>query len=661
LVSFGILAAIFLVLAFIFVAQSTEASNPIAKLLNVSHAGFVNGLITFIYIIFILISLTAFSFTMIGIFKSAMAKKDDKIEKQKGVRMAIVSGIILFLILTIWVFSYVYLESKRINVEGPLQDPIESIPEETIQLTAPIEIRFDASGVKPERNYQIISYEWDFGDGDTGTNQIVTHTYKDKGDGRYDVLLTVTQTSKTSDDEIEQVYSRIVTISNQAITANFTATPTEGDAPLEVEFDASSSIDPDGEIDRYEWDLDNDGLFDDEEGATFTHTFENPGKYTVALRVTSTTGEYSVDEKEINSKEATLPNPIIKIVNEPETFVVNQQYIFTADESTSPNGEIEDYEWDFGDGTPVEETKTVSHTFSTEANFEVSLNITDETGKENEVVLTIPVGQPQGTPNASLETQPSVNKGDLSLKGRVPFSVVFDGSKSTDPDNNIVDYEWDFDGDGIPDSYGDQVSNTYTEPGTYTAMLRVHDADGNIGQKSLVIEVESQGMVALLKADKVEGTVPLTVSFDASASTYEDGQIVSYQWDFGDGGRPRIGTSRITYRYKSIGSYTANVTVIGSDNAKATATQLITVREIPLEACFNSVFKKGPAPFETTFDPDCSSGTIADYFWNFGDDETSTSIKPTHTFESPGTYKVTLEITDNDGTVSYSEMDIEVE
>lgn len=75
----------------------------------------------------------------------------------------------------------------------------------------------------------------------------------------------------------------------QAPLALFTATPTTGEAPLTVSFDASGSSDPDGTISQYEWDFDNDGTVD-ATGATATHTYTNPGLYAAVLTVTDSTG-----------------------------------------------------------------------------------------------------------------------------------------------------------------------------------------------------------------------------------------------------------------------------------------------------------------------------------------------------------------------------------
>ncbi len=663
--TFLAVVVIFLILSFIFIAQSgpTQQLSPIAELLGIQQASFINGLINFIHLIFILVSLLFFTLTMVGLFRASMAKKEDKISRKNNLKLSLISGSILISIFIIWLFVFVYLDGKRIRTgeEVILDQAIVTEPADTLLLTAPISIRFDASNAKiNSAQFRVLQYQWDFGDGETATGQVVTHTYEEKGsgDGIFNVILTITRQDRETGEEFVDTYSTIVSIENQALSAIIEADPLEGSPPLTVEFDASQSIDPDGEIESFEWDLDGDGDYDDETGPTATYTFEDAGRYMVGLQVTSTTGDIQTAEKEIVVSEGELPTAVIEVTGDPESYLIDTQYIFSADESTSPNGTIEEYEWDFGDGSPTADTKTASHAFDTAGTYEVTLTVTDEEGEVGETSLQITVGQVQGTPNAVINSDPEIS--GLSLRGTVPFSVVFDASQSTDSDDNIVDYEWDFDGDGVTDGFGERVNHTFNSAGTYDVGLTAIDADDNEGEANMIVIVEAQGVVADVTADKTNGSAPLTVTFDASGSSFDLGSITSYEWDFGDGTSTKLGNARISHKYSSIGTYTATVKVIGSDASTDTAEIIITVREVPLAACFVSVFEEGPAPLQTSFDPGCSTGTVTSYFWEFGDGSTSTQRKPVHTFDEAGTYTVTLEVSDADNTVSTSTLEINV-
>lgn len=71
--------------------------------------------------------------------------------------------------------------------------------------------------------------------------------------------------------------------------AVITADPISGEAPLTVYFDASSSSDPDGDIEKYEWDVENDGIID-AQGVTISYVYNTGGTYTAKLAVTDNQG-----------------------------------------------------------------------------------------------------------------------------------------------------------------------------------------------------------------------------------------------------------------------------------------------------------------------------------------------------------------------------------
>ncbi len=74
---------------------------------------------------------------------------------------------------------------------------------------------------------------------------------------------------------------------------------------------------------------------------------------------------------------------------------------------------------------------------------------------------------------------PSANAAATPTSGQAPLTVNFDGSGSTDPDNDTLSYAWDLDGDGaFDDSTAARPSFTYTQTGTYQARLRARDPSG---------------------------------------------------------------------------------------------------------------------------------------------------------------------------------------
>ena len=87
---------------------------------------------------------------------------------------------------------------------------------------------------------------------------------------------------------------------NKAPRATFTATPISSSAaPLQVAFDASASVDPEGSAMTYEWDFDGDGTFD-ATGATATHTYTELGLYNARLRVSDPQGKFGLTSRQIS-------------------------------------------------------------------------------------------------------------------------------------------------------------------------------------------------------------------------------------------------------------------------------------------------------------------------------------------------------------------------
>lgn len=658
LLLFGFVFLIILFFVFIFLSQVGPEENPLLKLFGVEEKDFYPFLITLANVVFGLILFAAFIIALIGVFRLAMAKKDDVKGKKAGLVMTLIGGVLFMVFAFTWAGAYLYLDAKRSETAVEEKPLIVTEPKATIGLTAPVTIFFDASGIPVDtRRFKIISYLWDFGDGATATGPTVSHKYTSKGEeaGRYIVSLKITYRDLKTNEEKQDILTHDVVIINEKVNAEFTALPEKGEAPLKVSFDASESLDPDGEIIAYEWDLDGDGNYDDAQGEEAEYTFEKVGVYEVKLRVTDNSNDWDTAEMEIEVKQPNIPVAVVNV--DSEEFFIGVNYTFDGSESESPNGNIAKYNWNFGDGTPVVNTRTAIHSFSEVGTFEVVLEVTDEIGEKAKNTLKITVVSEEAVPTAVITPTPDfADEEKTYLLGKAPFTVTFSGEDSTDPDNDIVDYQWDFDGDEVLDTTGAMVTYVFEEADEYITTLYVIDAANNQGKTSILVKVEPQGLTALLTVDPISGEVPLSVDFDASASTYPEGEIVSYRWDFGDGSGERIDVARVTYKYTTTGTFTAKVTTVASDGSQDTAEVDINVRPVSINACFTPNVDQGEAPLIVTFDPSCSTGTIAAYSWDFGDREVGRERKPTHTFENAGVYQVTLEIADSQNVVdSYTD------
>lgn len=653
--AFGIAAIILIVLIFVFVGQGASGTSALAQSLGIDQQSLLGTLILIVNMFFGIGAFVTFIMSIGGVFKAMMARKDDTSTKKRGYVMAAGSFGALVIIITMWIGAWLFLSGQQVATT-PKPTGLVTQPESTVNLVVPIEITFDASDLPFDSvKYEIVSYLWDFGDGQAGPGSSVeTHRYERKGDGRYDVKLTITFVQKSTGEESTETLTKLVTIADEKVVAVIEVDVTFGDAPLEVVFDGSSSADPDGTIKTYAWEIDGKGFTEGD--ATFTHTFDQVGVYTVKLRVTNQKGDFDIAEEKITVAAGKIPVAAIDILNaDGDKFYVNKNYTFDASGSSSPGGNITGYEWDFGDGTSKAKSRTAQHSFAEEGTYKVLLTITDEDGMTGEKEMEIKAELAPSSPNAVMKTDPAKeNEDDTSISGSVPFEVNFNATSSTDPDDDIIDYKWDFDGDGTFDAAGETASYVYNNVGNYNVSLTVIDSAGFEGKEVLLVKALSRGLEPKLSAEPVSGVIPLTVEFDATGSTYADGDIVSYEWDFGDGSAPRSDVGKVTYKYTKIGNFTTTVKVRTNDGKQEEITILISVRQVPLKSCFELTKTVGDAPLTVTSNPQCSTGTISKYKWDFGDGESSTERKPTHVFTNPGSYEITLEVADAQNVVDVS-------
>ena len=437
----------------------------------------------------------------------------------------------------------------------------------------------------------------------------------------------------------------------KGVDAGVVATPSTGFAPLNVSFNGTSSVAA-RPITSYAWDFGDGSPVDTSSGATAAHTYSTPGTYTAGLTITDSDGDSDTQTTTITVTEVPNSPPAASIGSSGSSGIVPFGVTFDGSGSSDTDGSIVGYSWDFGDGSPAASGVTASHTYATPGTYTATLTVTDDdgaTGTATTTVTALPV--PNQPPVASAAVQ--------SIVGSIPLLVNLTAADSTDADGSIVDYAWDF-GNGTS-ANGAIVQATYTEAGSYVATVTVTDDDGATSTASVNIEVSADPNVApssVFSADVTSGTAPLAVAFDGSGSSDLDGTISGYSWNFGNGSFAAGPTASTTYQLPGV--YTARLTVTDNKGATGSSTRLIVVNppanQVPT-AQATAVSAPGDAPRLMSFssagsaDPD---GAITSYAWNFGNGTTSTQANPTASFATPGTFTVTLTVTDNEGATAVS-------
>ena len=508
----------------------------------------------------------------------------------------------------------------------------------------------------------LVSYRWDFGDGsDAGDGQVVTHAFG--AAGGYAVTLTVTDDRGATDTATCQV-----NIANAPPRADCGAMTRQTRTDMALAFDGTGSTDPDGEVVAWSWDF-GDGS-DEVDGAEVSHTFGSPGEYTVTLTVTDDRGDS--DSAECTVTAVLPPNaaPIANCTPDEAEVVIGSAVDLSGAASVDVDGEITLYVWDFDDGAPLGSGAEVSHTYMAVGEYEVELAVTDNRGDVGRDTCVVTVVEPPNTP-------PVADCGVLPSEIPVGEPLTLDGSSSSDADGEVVQWAWD-PGDNSGIRLGEVVTHTYAAIGEYIITLTVTDDRGGEGATTCNMKVIAENIppdadCGELLQYPVAGT-PYTL--DGSASMDPDGEIVEWFWDYGDGTngfgeRPEhtyaeAGTLEIELRVTDNrgDTDTANciVAVAPSDNQDPIADVQAPITGIAGQAIiFNG---------RDSYDPDALDpmnppvNGIFDYAWDFDDGRVVSDVslrQISHTFDAPGTYVVTLTVTDQFGAEGQTIHTIQIE
>ena len=170
---------------------------------------------------------------------------------------------------------------------------------------SPLTVSFNASA-SHDPDGTIVTYQWTFGDGSNGTGATTSHTYTTTSNYTYSVTLTV-----TDDNGSQATATRMVSVTlpppNSPPVASFAATPSSGEAPLGVSFNASGSSDSDGSITSYTWSF---GDGNNGTGITVSHTYNDAGTYAAQLTVTDDDGATDTTTIQVEVSASSVPQDL---------------------------------------------------------------------------------------------------------------------------------------------------------------------------------------------------------------------------------------------------------------------------------------------------------------------------------------------------------------
>jgi len=446
-----------------------------------------------------------------------------------------------------------------------------------------------------------------------------------------------------------------------------------------IAVDASLSRDPDGSIVSYRWDF---GDGQNGTGVTLTHVYNvtEPQTLVVRLTITDDSGACDTADTEVTLTPAVRdpdPSPpdsmsIARLSATPTSGDAPLTVSFAASGPTDADGRTTQYLWTLGDGHSAT-GKSVSHTYNVSGRYTVILAVTDSEGHTATATARIVVGMPTESVPGATNCSPEARFVVTPLAGEAPLSVVLDATASADTDGTISYFQWAF-GDGST-AAGPIVTHMYSIPGSYTVTLEVTDNSGSISRASRTIqcteptspavEAPNASPEAHFTAAPASGRAPLTVQFDASTSADEDGEIVFWYWEFGDGGTGRGARPLHTYEHSGAFQVTLNVSDDYGSDALSVMTIMVSEAGTP-PVIFEYYVAPNPtclleAPASGYVRFSCGDGDGLVTHWVLEVDGelvledfprtryAEVALQAFHEFALPGPVDVTLTVWDDDG------------
>lgn len=523
-------------------------------------------------------------------------------------------------------------------------------------------VTFNGTGTDNDNNTPF-TYQWDFDGGATAS------TVEDPGDitfstaGVYDVTFTVTDSNGIADPtpatvRINVTFAPETTIDtpvgNQLVpvntTLNFTGSVSDADQ-------ASGFT--------YLWNF--DGAADD---ATVEDpgdiTFSSSGTYNVSFTATDSFGVSDATPATVQIVVNDPPQGTISSPNGNRVIGVGQAVNFLGSVTDTENDAPFTYLWDF-DGAAADSTveDPGSITFSNAGVYTVTFTVTDALGQADPdpatVVITV-----NNAPQSVIDSPNSTTT--IPVGGQVTFAGT-----GTDSDNNTpLSYRWTFDGAFPDNNLEDPGLLTFNTGGTYNVTFTVTDslglADPTPATVTIVVSGAPDGIIDAPSVNPTFIRPGQAVVFQGSVADPDRNSPFTYLWNFGGGATNSTLQDPGSVPFNTPGVYDVTFTV--TDNLGLVDPLPASVRIVVSEApegtitapTENQIIATGSAVTFSSSATDSENNTPFSFAWDFaGGAANSTDQNPgAVTFNTPGTYPVTLTVTDSVGAVDATPATVQV-
>lgn len=457
----------------------------------------------------------------------------------------------------------------------------------------------------------ITNWQWDFDSNGTIDNATQSPANGYANSGTYTATLIV-----TSDGGCSDTISHPVTV-NPVPVAEFTwvdVCPGQSNA-----FTDQSTISS-GNITNWQWDM-GDALGTSAQQSP-TYLYANPGNYNVQLTVTSDSG--CIDN--VIHQVSQYPNPTASFNLQ---NVCDGESVILTDASTGNGGVINTWAWDVqNDGIAEFNVQNTSFTYSSPGNYDVELFIQTMDGCIDSTTQNITIYE---NPVADF-TYLSVCEGN---------SIDFTDA-STSNVGAISTWDWDF-GNGATSALQNPTQLFNTE-GNYNVSLTVTTSDGCSNSTSQIVDVWPNPNPNFVVSPVCLGDVTNFTDISSVSNQFTTNVITQWNWNFGDNN----GTSTLqspSYTYGVENTYNAQLIATTNNGCIDSVTIPVTVNPNPIIG-FSSTLPAGCDIWCVDFTnfSTISSGSVDQYYWDFGDGDVAYDASPSHCFNNESQDVYTFDI-----------------
>ncbi len=300
-------------------------------------------------------------------------------------------------------------------------------------------------------------------------------------------------------------------------------------------FSNQTTISGNNTITNYYWNFGNGTVSNQ---ANPSPLYTGPGNYVVNLMAVS--NHNCVSQNSITV--SVFPVPSVNFTT--TTACLNQATQFNNTTIVS-SGTIIKWRWDFeNNGSWDDSTAAPSHVYPSFGGFSSKLYALSNNNCWSQKINPVVV---HGNPVANFKA-PSTCLGDNTAMTNL----------SSCADGSIISYQWDFNGDNVIDNVTQNPTASYSNYGVFLCKLEVQSQYGCTNVMSKSVYVNPKPMVNFAAQNKI-GCPSLCTVFSNSCSIAK-GNIVTYQWNFGDGSLPDY-SKNPTHCY-STGNYGVNLKVV---------------------------------------------------------------------------------------------------